>query len=246
MQEVKDLLQSLWEMTNLGKHMKIVRIKITLSDRTITILQTKYIKNILIKEGFKKANPVCMPLDLNLTLVPNPDGNVRNKSNLYIRLLGELQFLTNAMRPDIAYAINRLASYTANPSIQHITALKRVLRYLAGTKDHSITYKDLQEHPNHFYRMADMAYTNANDRKSTSGHVFIASGGAITWRSKKQTLIALSSTEAEYVTLSEAACEACWLRSLYHELGLQQKYPTQIWGDNKGTLAMAKDAKFHQ
>lgn len=165
---------------------------------------------------------------------------------MYARLLGELQFLANTTRPDIAYTINRLASYTANPSIQHITALKRVLRYLAGTKDNGITYKNLRQHPNHFYGMADTAYANSDDRKSTSGYVFIASGGTITWKSKKQMLVALSSTEAEYIALSEAAREACWLRSLYKELGLLQNYPTQIWGDNEGALAMAKDAKFHQ
>ena len=82
--------------------------------------------------------------------------------------------------------------------------------------------------------MVDAAYANADDRKSTLGYVFIILGGAVTWKSKKQGVVALSSTEAEYMALSEAACEAIWLRSLYKELGLTQKYPTQIWGDNEG------------
>ena len=92
----------------------------------------------------------------------------------------------------------------------------------------------------------DAAYANADDRKSTLGYVFIILGGAVTWKSKKQGVVALSSIEAEYVALSEATCEAIWLRSLYKELGLAQKYPTQIWGDNEGAIVMAKDPKFHQ
>lgn len=75
--------------------------------------------------------------------------------------------------------------------------------------------------------------------------MFLASGGAITWKSKKQTTIALSSTEAEYVALSEAARETCWLRNLYDELGYTQKYPMVIRGDNDGSIAMAKNHQFH-
>lgn len=149
-------------------------------------------------------------------------------------------------RPDITYIINQLESYTANPSLQHVTALKHILHYLTGTKDHRITYKDIQRHPDSFYGHTDAAYTNANDRKSTSGYVFLANGAAITWKSKKQTTTALSSTEAEYITLSEAAQEAIWLRSLYEELGIPLKYATKIMGDNEGAISMTKEARFHQ
>jgi len=136
--------------------------------------------------------------------------------------------------------VNRLASYTANPSLQHVIAVNRILRYLAGTKDLGITYSknstNLSE--NSFFGFADAAFANHDDHKSTSG-------GAITWKSKKQTTIALSSTEAEYVALSEAAREACWLRSLYEEIGYSQKFPITIKGDNDGSIAMAKNPQFH-
>jgi len=135
-----DDVKSKWQMTELGEPSKIVGIKITISDHKVTISQKKYIENILAKEGLEGANQVSTPLNLNMALVPNPDRNEGNRSNLYMRLLGELQFLANATRPDIAFMVNRLASYTANPSIHHITALKRVLRYLAGTKSYGITY----------------------------------------------------------------------------------------------------------
>src|ERR1700678_3599935 len=209
-QTISDI-QSVWEVTILGE----VGIKITQTSDSITISQKMYIKTILEREGVSEIHSVATPLDPNIKLEPNPDGNEGNRSNSFVRLLGELQFLANCTRPDIAFAMNRLASYTANPSLQHVTAVKRILRYLAGTKDLGITYSknstNLSE--NSFFGFADAAFANHDDHKSTSGYVFMAAGGAITWKSKKQTTIALSSTEAEYVALSEARREAWWLRN---------------------------------
>ena len=247
-QTISDIRQ-IWEVTVLGEPAKIVGIEITQTEDSIKIAQKLYIKSILEREGLGEINSVTTPLNSNIKLEPNPDGNEGNRSNSFARLLGELQFLANCTRPDIAFAVNRLASYTANPSLQHFVAVKRILRYLAGTQDHGITYsKSLAStniDDNNFYGFADAAFANHDDLKSTSGYVFLASGGAITWKSKKQTTIALSSTEAEYVALSEAAREACWLRNLYDEIGYPQKYPTIIKGDNDGSIAMAKNQQFH-
>jgi len=239
-------MSQIWEVTVLGDPAKIVGIEVTQTEDSIKISQKIYIKSILEREGLSDINSVTTPMDLNIKLEPNPDGNEGNRSNSFAKLLGELQFLANSTRPDIAFAVNRLASYTANPSLQHYAAAKRILRYLAGTKDHGITYsKSAANTNNSFYGFADAAFANHDDHKSTSGYVFLASGGAITWKSKKQTTIALSSTEAEYVALSEAAREACWIRNLYEELGFPQDLPTIIKGDNDGSIAMAKNQQFH-
>jgi hypothetical protein len=215
----------------------------------IKIAQKIYIKSILEREGLSEINSIATPLDPNIKLEPNPDRNEGNRSNSFARLLGELQFLANCTRPDIAFAVNRLASYTANPSLQHFAAVKHILQYLAGTKDHGITYSKSDDRDttddNSLYGFADAAFANHDDLKSTSGYVYLASGGAITWKSKKQTTIALSSTEAEYVALSEAAREACWLRNLYKELVYSQKFPITIRGDNDGSIAMARNQQFH-
>ena len=252
MQQMKDEIHSQWEATDMGNPSKIVGIEITQTDdsNSITITQQKYIEAILEREHMESANPVGTPLDPNMKIGPNPDGNKGSRSNSFAKHLGELQFLANATRPDIAHAINRLAAYTANPSPQHTGALKRILRYLAGTKSYGITYTNSPENtnnnPNIFSGYADAAFANQDDCKSTSGYVFMAAGGAITWRSKKQTTVALSSTEAEYIALAEAAREACWLRNLYSELGYPQKQPTLIRGDNNGSIAMARNPQFHQ
>ena len=251
MNKMKNEIKSEWTVTDLGDPAKIIGIEITKIDDSIMLSQEKYIENILKREGMDDANPVSVPMDPNDKIKPNPDGNEGSKSNSYAKLLGELQFLSNATRPDITYAVNRLAAYTANPSLQHVGAVKRILRYLKGTKKLAIKYTakpqiNLQENNNLFYGYADAAYANTDDFKSTSGYVFIVGGGAITWRSKKQTTIALSSTEAEYIALSEAGREACWLRNLYKELGYTQESPNLILGDNDGSIAMAKNPQFHK
>lgn len=99
---------------------------------------------------------------------------------------------------------------------------------------------------NLFFGYADATYVNTDDYKSTSGYVFISGGGAITWCSKKQTTIALSSMEAEYVALSEAAHKICWLRSLYEKLGIIQPSASLIKGNNDGSIAMACNPQFHK
>ena len=128
----------------------------------------------------ENVNPVTMPMDLNMKLKPNPDGNEGSQSNSFAKLLGELQFLVNVTRPDITYAVNRLAAYTANLSLQHVGALKQILWYLTGTRTHGITYSKSPTTGNFFVRYAHVAYMNADDLKLISSHVFIMAGGAIT------------------------------------------------------------------
>jgi len=246
MNKIKADIKAEWEVTDLGEPSKIIGIEITIDNNLIAISQSKYIESIL-KEGLEQVNPVAMPMDPNVPLVPNPEGNEGNRSNSFARLLGELQYIANATRPDIAYAVNRLASYTANPSLQHIRVLKCILRYLSSTRTHGIVYRALPQEPSFFFGYTDTSFGNTDDRRSISGYIFLAGNGAITWCSRKQITIALSSTKAEYVALSEAVREACWLRSLYSKLGLlQEEVPTLIWGDNKGSIAMAKNPQFHK
>jgi len=112
-----------------------------------------------------------MLLDPNAPLVPNPEGNDSDCSNSFARLLGELQYIANMTRPDIVYAVNRLASYMANPSLQHIGALKRILRYLSGTKMHGIVYWALPQEPSFLFGYTNALYGNMDDCKSISGYV---------------------------------------------------------------------------
>src|SRR5882762_8566320 len=234
MEHMKESKESEWQATDLGEPSKIIGIEITFMPRSLRISQQKYIENLLRKEKMAEANPVGMPLDPNVKIGPNLIHNELNRSNSYAKLLVELQYLANTTRPDISYAINKLGSYTANPSLEHYGSLKQILIYLAGTKDFRITHQKSQDDnngmnlfhgltrnygPNNedgetniFHGFANAAFANADDYKSTTGYVFLVVGGAITWKSKKQTIIAMSSTESEYVALSEAGHEAFWLK----------------------------------
>ena len=203
MNKMKADIKAKWEVTDLGEPSKIVSIEITIDNDLIAISQSKYIESILKKKGLEQVNPVAMPMDPNALLIPNPEGNKGDRSNLFARLLGELQYIANTTRPDIAYVVNRLALYTANPSLQHIGALKRILRYLSGTRTHGIVYRALPQEPSFFFGYTDALFGNVDDCRSISGYVFLAGNGAITWCLRKQITITLSLTKAEYVALSE-------------------------------------------
>ena len=169
MNKMKDQIKSIWEVTDLGDPAKIIGIEIAIRKNSIIISQEKYIEKILKREGVLNANPVSMPIDPNILIKPNPEGNKGSQSNYYAKILRELQFLTNSTRPDITYAVNKLSSYTANPSPQHVGALKRILRYLKGMKNLGIIYSSnpknkLQEN-NLFYGYADATYANMDDYK---------------------------------------------------------------------------------
>src|SRR6266699_2907672 len=170
-QQLKIILNPNGKQPTLGNQIKSLVLKL-LSTKIQSVFPNK---NILRQEHMNSANPVGTPLDHNVQIEPNPNGNQGSRSNSYACLLGELQWVANVTRPDIAYAINKLATYTANPSLQHVGILKCILRYLAGTKNLGITYS---ENPDHdqlstltFHGYADAAFGNSDDLKSTSGYV---------------------------------------------------------------------------
>lgn len=249
MMRMKTDIQLEWDVTDLGEPAKIISIEIMQDMNLITISQKGYIDSVLRKQKMLHANPVAMLLDPNVKLSPNPKGNKGSKSNAYARLLRELQYIANATRPDITFAVNRLASSTANPTLEHEGALKRILCYLAGTKNLRITYSALPIHNNGgnlFQGYVDAAYSNTEEARLTSGYVFTVGGGVITWMSWKQSMAALSTTKSESVALSKASHEVCWLRNLFTELGFPQPGPTMIHSDNNGSIAMAKNPQFHR
>lgn len=251
MDELKQELQNMFKTTDLGELHKIVGIEITRDHEngTLMISQTKYIESILAKHRLLDANSVGMPLDPSMKLEPTiKSADKGDRSNNYASLIGSLMYAAVVTRPDIAYAVYRLTSYMTNPDMTHWTAAKQILRYLKGTKDLGITYKVnvLRDDKEHFVRYSDASFANNNDKTSVSGYVFLLSGGAITWGSKKQNTVSLSMTEAEYICLSDAAREATWLRNLHKELGYEQNGPTLIYGDNISALAIAQNLQYHK
>ena len=157
-------------------------------------------------------------------------------------------FLAVATRPDIAFTIYRLGSFMSNPNMSHWMAAKHVLRYLSGTRDYGLTYRANKSvtGDNLFVGYLDTSYANNADQTSVSGYVFLMNGAAISWGSKKQNDVALSSTESKYIALAEAAREAIWLCNLLHGLKCMQPQPTKLYRDNSGSLAIANNPQYHK
>ena len=161
-------------------------------------------------------------------------------------------------RPDIAYAISTLAQYSSNPNQTHWAEVKRIFRYLQGTKHVGIEYKGTDSPARDQlvgYSDADFA-GDPDTRRSTTGFVFKLAGGPITWMSRKQTSVALSTCESEYMALSRTVTEGMWLRKLLHELdfdtpgqppqtNLDMSIRPIIQADNQGAIALTKNPVFH-
>lgn len=186
------------------------------------------------------------PMDAGAKLEPTPAEYHASDADRswYARSIGLLMYLMMGTRPDIAFAVSALSRYMANPTTAHINAARRVFRYLQGTRDFVLTYRgDMKSLVG--YTDADWAGDLAT-RRSTSGYIFNLGSGAISWSSKRQPTVALSSCEAEYMGETQATKEAIWLRRLLGELmGRPEPAATVIFGDNQGAIALARNPQFH-
>ena len=189
----------------------------------IWIGQDNYIKGILEKFNMVEANPIATPMDVSAKPIKAANGESKVDPHLYQSAVGSLLYLAIATRPDIAFAVNKAAQFNSNPTTTHWQMVKRIIRYLVGTpKLGLLFYPDAQKE---LLGYSDSDYAgDVNDRKSTSAYVFLKSGAPISWKSKKQTVVAQSTAEAEYVALAAAAQEAVWLRRLLEDLKHEQLY----------------------
>lgn len=206
----------------------------------IYIHQKEYIEQIVKKFCMSDANPVSTPADVNVIITKNVDENTINFP--YREAIGSLLFLCSVSRPDICYAVNVLSRYVNNPGQLHVNALKRIIRYLIGTKDLCIKYGER----NDLMGYSDSDFANDVDtRKSTTGYIFIMNGGPITWSSQKQKTVALSTTEAEFVAACDATKEILWLQQLMIDLGEDSKCVTLLV-DNQSAIKLINNPVYHK
>jgi hypothetical protein len=153
-------------------------------------------------------------------------------------------YLSTCTRPDISYTVRELACFMSNYGQRHFEAAKHLLRYLHGTRYRGIIYGD--DNPTTtFQAFTDSDWAMTDNRKSVSGYVIECGGGPIAWSSKQQTIIALSSCEAEYLSCTHCARQIIWLRSLFKELGFPQPHATLLHCDNQGTVTCSHDPHSH-
>ena len=161
----------------------------------------------------------------------------------YQHIIGSLLYVMHCTRPDLAYTIIRLAQYSAHPERHHWEALKRLLRYVKATRHATLRLGPFSDLPLVGY--FDSAHADGRERRSTEGYVFLFYGSLISWQSKVQRVIALSTTEAEFMAASEAGREVLWIRGLLNDMNRKMDKPTMLYRDNTGTNALAHNPEFH-
>jgi len=254
MPPIKDL-KAHFDIKSLGQPNLLLGMKISQGNHIVTLSQTHYIDALLEKFGLADANPVFTPMDINVKLdnvteEQNDEGQGEKDDKVthgYAALIGSLMYLAIGTRPDIAFAVNKLAQFTQNPRPIHWTAVKRVFRYLKYTRTHKLTYGGDDELLNTDFNIfcdADWA-SDASNRKSISGYVITMAGGAISWSSKKQTSVALSTAEAEYIAATHVAKQVLWQQSLFMELDFDIPTTSTIFTDNQAAISISHHPEFH-
>lgn len=234
-EDVKKILTKKFKMTDMGKLKGMLGINFNYQSTFFTMDQSYYLENLLHQFGMNQCRPVTTPVVGGEKFTTEESEKVDGTQ--YRRMIGALQYLAKCTRPDIAYAVNQAARKMQEPTHNDLIAVKRILRYLAGTRNYGLLY---ERRKSNLLGYADASYGEQNDRKSTSGYAFVKNGAALTWSSRKQPIVALSSMEAELIALNSAAKESLWLAKLKSDLG-EVAGAILIYQDNQGTIRFAHD-----
>ena len=246
--QVKQQLKQRFEMSDTGDCAFVLGIEIVDNavNGTVTLCQRRYVQDILHRFGMQDCKPAASPVDISTKLVPN-DSSATSIDAPYREAVGALMHLMCATRPDIAFAVGMVARFMEHPGQQHWIAVKRIFRYLQGTQSHGLQYHSGANIGFEGYSDADWA-GDTNDRKSTSGYVFKLCGAPISWGSKKQASVSLSTSEAEYIALSLTIQEGKWIHNLLCELlqvvGIAPP-DLVIFEDNQSCIKMTKNPVNH-
>lgn len=225
-------------MEDLGPVEFATGIRIDRSNNKLELSQEAYIDKILRKFKMSESKAVTTPLPSVIPSNTKESTSLFKDIKLYQQLIGSLNYLSTRTRPDITYSVSYLAQSLQKPTDQSFSLAKRVLRYLKGTKDWRLTFT--KEKDSKLVAFSDASYAEEKERKSRTGYVFLQGGGPISWLSKKQEVVASSSTEAEYIALSRTAKEGRWLNILASELGVSNS-PITLFEDNQSAIKLAEN-----
>ena len=245
--EIKAELSKRFRMKDLNEARQCLGFEIhrDVQRGTLHLSQTKYANKVLCRFGMEQSKGVTTPMETGIDL------NEKSEPALdipYRQAIGSLMYLMVGTRPDIAFGISKLAKFVESPTLIHWNCVKRVLRYIKSTSARGICFdskKDLEP-----LGFVDSDYAgDVTTRKSTSGYLFTMVGGAVSWCSRQQEVVALSSTEAEYISLCSGLKEAIWLKRLVSNLKLPApigKGPLTIMVDNQGAIDLAKNGSVNR
>lgn len=241
------LLESQFNVKDLGSIKNCLGMRVT-RDRvkgTLKLDQSEYIKRLLHRFGMTECKPVKTPISLNCKLVKPEKATLDDNRYNYRQLIGSLMYLAVCTRPDIAFACSQLSQYNNGFDVTHWQAAKRILRYLAGTIDLGLLFVS-----NSNLNFTLSAFTDADwgndvtDRKSYTGFIIKLGRNVINWESRKQRCVALSSTEAEYLAISDVCKDICFVRNLLLEIINKDVAPVLLYNDNQSSLRLLEVKEF--
>ena len=244
---IKLKLDSTFKMKDLGEIKYYLGIEFEVKTDSILMSQTKYIDQILITFGMQDCKPKYTPCEMNLNrLYRENDPLSHDDAVIYRQIVGSLIYLMSCTRPDLSFVVTSLSQFMSNPNAGSMIIAKHVLRYIKGTKENKLCFSKIEGNMiiNGF---CDADWASSEDRKSITGYCFQLSnhGPLISWKSRKQPTVALSTCEAEYMSLVSAIQEGKYLKSLIIEVtGFNLDFELNC--DNQGTIALAKNPVKHQ
>ena len=244
----KNILKNNFKMKDMGEISNFLGIKFKrYSDGSCSMEQGHYLESILEKYGMMSCKPRATPCEVKLSAYHSEDDEIGNESK-YRAIVGSLIYAMTCTRPDLSWIVTKLSQHLSKPTVGDWAILKHVLRYVKGTLDYKLMFRKSGSNLR-LVGFSDSDWASSeDDRRSTTGYYFSLSdvGPAISWKSRKQSTVALSSCEAEYMALTEATQEAIYLKQVYSDL-VRESYddPIQLYGDNQGSLALIKNPVRH-
>ncbi|GAB1869619.1 Gag-pol polyprotein [Camponotus japonicus] len=241
LRKLKAYLMNEFSMKDLGKLHNFLGIKLERTKAGMFLSQSAYMKNLLSRFKVDECKAAKTPMEVN----PWKEQDNLNKENLeciiekkpYRELIGCLMYLMLTTRPDLSASVNYFSRFQSNATDLHWNGLKRILRYIRGTLNYGLFYRRSGSgNDAALMGYADADWAGDADRKSTSGFLFRVYNATVLWATRKQTTVALSSTEAEYVALASAATELVWLQNLLRDFGVMFDGPTVIFEDNQSCI----------
>ncbi|CAN1749024.1 Retrovirus-related Pol polyprotein from transposon TNT 1-94 [Linum perenne] len=230
-------LDQAFALKDLGKLHHFLGLEIVHEGKAMHLSQSHYISEILAKSHMQTSTPISTPADPQCKLTQ--EGVPYSDPKLYRQIVGSLQYVTIS-RPDITYAVNRVCQFMHSPTTTHWQAVKRILRYLNGTLDHCLHFRSTSSTTLLAYSDAGWV-SDPDDSRSKYGYAVYHGPNLISWTSRKQKVVARSSTEAEYRALAYTAAELVWLQQLIGELHAPIRGPPLLLCDNIGAIFLSKN-----
>ncbi|GJR23468.1 putative ribonuclease H-like domain-containing protein [Tanacetum coccineum] len=239
--EFEVLMKSKFQMSSMRELTFFIGLQVKQHDKGIFISQDKYVAEILTKFDFMSVKHASTPIETHKPLVKDKEG-ANGDVHLYRSMIGSLMYL-NASRPDIMFAVCACSRFQVTPKTSHLKAVKRIFRYLKGKPKLGLWYP--RESSFDLVAFSDSDYGGASlDRKSTIGGCQFFSQRLISWQCKKQTIVATSTTEAEYVAAAHCFGQVLWIQNQMLDYGFNFMN-TRIYIDNESTICIVKNPVFH-